>query len=112
LVDVVVDQCEQPILCLLDTGSLRSRLPAWVAEVAGIDLGSAEAETIVVGGLRTIARHAHVLLVIGDITLPTSAWFCDPWEAPFGLLGQEDVLAALRFTCCARGQWFELEPEP
>jgi hypothetical protein len=112
LVDVVVDGCEQPLLCLVDTGSLRTRLPAWVAEIAGIDLLSAATETILVGGFRTTARHAHVALQIGDMTLPTSAWFCDPWEAPFGLLGQEDVLSALRFTCCARGQWFKLDPEP
>lgn len=110
-VDVVVDDLEQPLLCLVDTGSLRSRLPAWVAEVAGIDLSSSARDAIAVGGLQSIARHAHVALTIGDMTFPTSAWFCDPWDMPFGLLGQEDVLFALRFTCCARDGWFELERE-
>jgi hypothetical protein len=111
LLDVRVDELEQPIRCLIDTGSLRTRLPAWIADVASIDLSSAPTEAIRLGGIATTAHQAHAVIDIAGLGVPASVWFCDPWEAPFGLIGQEDVLRAFRLTYSAAGEWFSLEPE-
>ena len=52
-------------LCLLDTGSLRTRLPSWVAEAAGISLWGVPVERAAIGGFVTDGRAAHVGLRVG-----------------------------------------------
>src|SRR5262245_3653719 len=112
VLDVVLDRRDDvPLLCLVDTGSLRTRLPGWVSDVLGIDLNGAPAERAVVGGVATTCRHAHVSVRIGLLDeVPAGVWFCDGWGAAFGVLGQEDVLRAFRLELsCAQG-WLELTP--
>jgi hypothetical protein len=111
LVDVSIEEFEQPLRCLIDTGSLRTRLPGWIAGVVGLDLEDAPSERISVGGRRTTARQSHVSLAIAGVVLPSSVWFCEPWDAPFGLIGQEDVLRAFRLVYSAHQEWFELTLE-
>lgn len=112
LVDVFLDDLDAPVRCIVDTAALRTRLPAWPARALGIDLAAAPSETIGVGGMRVVARQTHVALRIAGLPwLPCSVWFCDDWVAPYGLLGQEDVLRLVRLKHSASGEWFELTPE-
>jgi hypothetical protein len=113
VLDVVLDgRDDMPLLCLIDTGSLRTRLPGWVSEALGIDLEGATEERAVVGGVATLCRHAHVSVRIGQHDeVPAGVWFCDGWHAAFGLLGQEDFLRAFRLELSSAEGWFELRPE-
>jgi hypothetical protein len=112
LVELVFDGiAEAPITCLVDTGSLRTRLPHWVADVIGVSLAGAPRERIVVAGTVVECRQAHVSVAVGPHEVPASVWFCDGWDVPFGLLGQEDVLRAFRLELSSAQGWFELRPE-
>lgn len=77
---VVVEHLEHvPLYCLVDTGSLRTRLPAWIAEAAGLDLSAAATERIAVGGMTYLARFDHVQLRTHYGVVTCGAWFCDGW---------------------------------
>ena len=111
LLPVQIDGLDQAIACLIDTGALYTRLPGWTADLIGIDLTDAPTQGIAVGGQAMTARQSHVVLTIAGVTLPSSVWFCEPWAQAFGLIGQEDVLRALRLVFSASEQWFELIEE-
>jgi hypothetical protein len=112
VLDVVLDgRDDVPLLCLIDTGSLRTRLPGWMSELLGLDLAGVPEERVVVGGVPVLSRHAHVRVRIGQHEVPAGVWFCDGWNAAFGLLGQEDVLRAFRLELSSAEGWFELRPE-
>jgi hypothetical protein len=101
-----------PLACLVDTGSLRTRLPRWLADVAGIGLDRAPQERINVGGRRGIvASHAHVELAVDQakVRAACGVWFCEGWEHPFGLLGQEDFLRLVRLVVESDKQRFSVE---
>jgi hypothetical protein len=112
---VVIDGAvHAPLFCLVDTGSLRSRFPAWLATLLGIDLSDAPQETISVGGQPMVtARQARVRLHVVDIAreVECGAWFCEPWDVGFGLLGQEDFLRVFQLTMSSSRGWFALTPE-
>ncbi|MGH2830501.1 MAG: retropepsin-like aspartic protease [Actinomycetota bacterium] len=99
-----------PQLCLLDTGALRNRFGAWVADAAGIDLTAVEAERVAVGGFVATARPSAVQLTLGDVTWETSVWFCDPWPLAFQLLGQEGFFRW--FDVRMRAAVYEIEVNP
>jgi hypothetical protein len=104
---------DAPQRCLADAGAVDNRLPAWVAEAAGLPLADAlAADEVVVGGVRTTGRALRVALTLGDVGFEAPVWFCDPWPFPFGLLGQEGFFRFFRVTICAAEGWLECEPEP
>jgi len=43
--------------------------------------------------------------------LDAAVWFCDPWPAPFGLLGLEGSFRCFRVTICAAEGWLDVVPE-
>ena len=96
--------------CLIDTGTMRTRLPAWVADELGIDLtDSAPPQSIALGGMTLTAFPAPVVLRTKEGTIITTVWFCPGWNSPFGLLGQEGFLDQYRFTLDVAEGWFALE---
>jgi len=108
----IEDLDDAPQVCLLDSGALSNRLPAWLADAAGLSLDDALAQDeIVVGGARTTGRLLQVELTLGDVRFQAPAWFCDPWNLSFGLLGQEGFFRFFRVTLCAAEGWLECEPE-
>ena len=96
--------------CLIDTGTLRTRLPEWTAARVGIDLDRIEGTRIGLGGHVVEACPARVVLSTPAGLLPTTVWFCRGWNPPFGLLGQEGFLEHYRLTLDVREGWFALEP--
>jgi hypothetical protein len=100
-----------PQLCLLDTGALGNRFGAWVARIAGIDLGGSEEERFAVGGFTTIARSARVQLAIDRMTWEAPVWFCDPWPLAFHLLGQEGFFRWFDVRVRAAVSEIEIKPE-
>jgi hypothetical protein len=112
---VVIDGAvHAPLFCLVDTGSLRSRFPVWLATLLGIDLSGAPEETFSVGGQPSVtARQARVRLFVTEIgrEVECGVWFCEPWDLGFGLLGQEDFLRLFRLTLSSARGRFSLEPE-
>jgi hypothetical protein len=102
---------EVPQHCLVDTGSTTNRFGAWLAEATGIDLAGAPDEDLIVGGVRTQARHARAALTIAGHRYDAPVTFCDPWPFPFNLLGQEGFLRYFRVTLCAADYWLDVEPE-
>ena len=100
-----------PLLCLLDTGSRHNRLPLWLAEVAGIDLADADHQDLAVGGFQTQARTTLVALTVGEFTWEAPVSFCDPWDPPFGLLGQEGFFRWFDVRFRVAHEAFELVPD-
>ena len=98
-------------LCLVDTGATTNRLAAWLADETGIDLTDAPEQALMVGGVRTTARHARTVLTIAGRSYDAPVTFCDPWPFGFHLLGQEGFLRYFRITLCAAEDWLEVEPE-
>ena len=107
----VEDLEDVPQLCLVDTGATTNRFGAWLAEAAGIDLSGAPADTIVVGGVTSTARHTRAALTIAGTRYDAPVAFCDPWPFAFNLLGQEGFLRFFRVTVCAADFWLEVEAE-
>jgi hypothetical protein len=108
----VEDLEDAPQYCLVDTGATTNRFGAWLAETAGVDLTGAPQDDVVVGGVRTTARHARAALTIAGHRYDAPVSFCDPWPFAFNLLGQEGFLRYFRVTLCAAAYWLEVEPEP
>ena len=102
---------DAPQYCLVDTGATTNRFGIWLAETAGIDLAGAPQDEVVVGGVKTTARHARAALTIAGHRYDAPVTFCDPWPFPFSLLGQEGFLRFFRVTLCAAEYWLEVEPE-
>lgn len=108
----IEDLQDAPLLCLLDSGATANRMPAALAELAGVGLESPLAEDeIVVGGLRTTGRCVRVDLTVAGHRYDAPVWFCDPWPFGFGLLGQEGFFRFFRVTICAAEGWLECVPE-
>lgn len=106
------DLADAPQLCLLDSGATSNRFPAWLAEAAGLSLEDAlDVDEIALGGMRTTGHLLHVDLTIGDVRFRAPAWFCEPWNFAFALLGQEGFFRFFRVTFCAAEGWVECEPE-
>jgi hypothetical protein len=108
----VEDFEEAPQLCLVDSGSTTNRFGHWLADAVGIDLADAPAEPIVVGGVRTTAKHARADLTVAGRRYDAPMSFCDPWPFAFNLLGQEGFLRYIHLELCAAEGWLECEPEP
>jgi hypothetical protein len=100
-----------PQLCLVDTGATTNRFGNWLADAAGIDLGGAPKERIVVGGVHSTAKHARAALTIAGRRYDAPISFCDPWPFAFNLLGQEGFLRFFRLTVCAAEFWLDVTPE-
>jgi hypothetical protein len=116
IVDVTLEGLDAaPIACLLDTGALRTRMSREFAELGGIDLTDALAETVPVGGARTTCVYSPVTLTLTDgrdeHTWEAPVWFCDPWPYGFGLLGLEGFLHHFRVTISAYEEYVDIVPE-
>jgi hypothetical protein len=114
VVDLVVEGLElAPQACLLDTGAGEIRMGRHVAELAGIDLGDATEDQIVVGGLQTSGRPASVQLELRQgkqsHTWAPTVYFWDPWPWAFGLLGLGGLDPFL-VSINAYEEWLELQP--
>ena len=107
----VEDLAEAPQLCRVDTGATANRFGAWLAEATGIDLAGAPESTLVIGGMRTTARHARADLTIAGHRYDAPVTFCDPWPFAFNLLGQDGFLRFFRLELCAAEHWLTVEPE-
>ena len=102
---------DELLLCLVDTGSTTNRFGGWLADESGIDLAGAPTEEVIVGGVRSTAKHARIGLTIAGLHYDAPVTFCDPWPFAFNLLGQEGFLRFFRLTICAAEFWLELAPE-
>jgi hypothetical protein len=116
VVDVWLEGLEATgLACLLDSGAMATRFSAELAEIAGIDLAGASAETISVAGHRLIARPVRVGLSLRDATArhdwDAAVWFCDPWPFGFQLLGLEGFFRHFRVTIAGYPEWVECEPD-
>ncbi len=113
VVDIVVEGLDlAPQACLVDTGATDVRMGRHVADLAGIDLGSARwSDEVVVGGLRTTCSAETVQLELrqGDDShvWSPSVHFCDPWPWAFSLLGLSGLDPFL-LTVNAYEEWVEL----
>ena len=92
VIDVWLEGLEQaPLGCLLDTGALRTRFSAELAEVAGVDLAGGTRERFAIGGTVVEGTAARVTLRLGSgdaaHAWDAPVWFCDPWPFGFQLLG-------------------------
>jgi hypothetical protein len=117
IVDIALEGLEAaPVACLLDTGALRTRMSAELAELAGIDLtANPVSEPVAVGGVHTVCRLARVTLAVAtegeEHSWDASVWFCDPWPFAFGLAGLEGFLYHFRVTISAYHEYLDLLPE-
>jgi hypothetical protein len=107
----VEDLVEAPQLCLIDTGATTNRFGLWLATATGVDVTSAPESEVVVGGVRTRARHARAQLTVAGVRYEAPVTFCDPWPFAFNLLGQEGFLRFFRLEVCAAEGWLSVDPE-
>jgi hypothetical protein len=116
VVDVWLEGIEAvPLGCLLDSGALRTRFSAELAEIAGIDLTGAPREPFAVGPVRGEAAAVRTTLkvAVGEDAheWDASVWFCDPWPFPFQLLGLDGFFQHFRVTISAYREWVDCRPE-
>ena len=88
----LADVPELPVTCLLDSGAIGNWVGRWVADVAGLDLSQGPRRRLSLGGTTVEAVDVEVDLRLGEHVWTAPVSFCDPWPAPFGLLGQEGFL--------------------
>ena len=116
VVDVWLEGIElTPLACLVDTGALRTRFSAELAEIAGIDLSGAPTERFAVGGSAVEGAAARVMLRMErageERAWDAAVWFCDPWPFGFQLLGLDGFMRQFRVTISGYEEWIECEPE-
>lgn len=111
VLDVVVEgMSEAPLRCLVDSGSVHTLLPRWVAHEAGVGLENAPERALRVGAGAVTAGFTAVGLAVGGHRWEAPVGFCDPWPYGWGLLGQ---LSFFRFFVVTfRAADWELEVEP
>ncbi len=111
VLDVVVEgMVEAPLRCLVDSGSVNTLMPRWVATEAGVDLRQIKDTSLGVGGAATKARFNAIRLTVGEHTWEAAVGFCNPWPYGWGLLGQ---LGFFRFFVVTfRAADWEIEIEP
>jgi len=104
--------CGAPVRvrCLVDSGAMNTLLPAWVADLAGIDCADAPTVTLGVGGSGVIARMVPTVLTVDGLSWEAEVGFCDPWRRSWGLLGQRSFFRY--FTVTFRTADFALDLEP
>ncbi|OWY59878.1 hypothetical protein B7486_72205 [cyanobacterium TDX16] len=108
LVDVVVGDADDVVVpCLVDSGSVHTLLPTWVADLAAIDLAGAEHRALGLGGSTTDAAMVTVALNVGEHRWEAEVGFCDPWPRSWGLLGQRSFFR--HFEVTFRAADFQLE---
>ncbi|MGH9009397.1 MAG: retropepsin-like aspartic protease [Acidimicrobiia bacterium] len=111
VIDIVVEgMVEAELRCIVDSGSVHTLMPAWVAAEAGVALAGADELHLLLGGTAVIARFAAVQLTIGDHRWEAPVGFCDPWPYGWGLLGQASFFRF--FVVTFRAADWELEIEP
>lgn len=98
------------VRCLVDSGAMNTLLPAWVADLTGIDCAGAPARTLAVGGGAVVARLVPTLLTVGEFSWEAEVGFCDPWPRSWGLLGQRSFFRY--FTVTFRTADFALDIAP
>lgn len=101
---------EAPIRCLVDSGSVNTLVPAWVADLAGVTLEGAEQRELGVGAGVVTASFIEVRLTLGDHSWHAEVGFCEPWPYGWGLLGQKCFFRF--FVVTMRAADWELEVEP
>jgi hypothetical protein len=104
-----------PLACLVDTGTLRTRMAYELAETAEVDLSEGLTEQFFVAGHLISGTSARVSLSLQaegkthDWDAPV--WFCEPWPFSFQLLGLDGFLRYFRITLSAYEEWLECIPE-
>jgi hypothetical protein len=116
VVDIALEGLEvAPLECLLDTGALRTRMSAELADLAGIELPNDLTEEFYIGGVKTEGVLARVTLTVRDgadeFSWDAPVWFCDPWPQPFGLAGLDGFLHHFLVTINAYEGYLEIQPE-
>jgi len=113
LLDVAVADLDEAVFpCLVDTGSLNSLLPRWIADAAGLGLQGAEVRRLSVAGTVTQAWFWPVVLTAVDRAWEALVGFCDPWPYSWGLLGQPSFFRYFTVTFRAADLEFEIVPVP
>lgn len=111
LLDINVEQVDDVrVRCLVDSGSLNTLFPAWVARGAGVSLARAKRRRLGVGGTAFDAQFTTVTLAAAGLTWDAPVGFCDPWPYAWGLLGQESFFRYFAVTFRAADGEMELIP--
>ncbi len=111
VLDIVVEGLvEAPLRCLVDSGSIHTLMPTWVASEAGVELNGDEGRRLRLGGGEVMARFARAHLSVAGQQWEAPIGFCDPWPYGWGLLGQQSFFRF--FVVTFRAADWELEIEP
>ena len=113
VLDIVVEGLvEAPLRCLVDSGSIHTLMPTWVASEAGLELDGCEDRSLRLGGGEVTARFARAHLSVAGQRWEAPVGFCDPWPYGWGLLGQESFFRFFVVTFRAADWELEIEPVP
>lgn len=110
LLDVwLADMDEVRVPALVDSGSLHTLLPRWLADSAGLDLSGADHRSLAVAAGSTDAAFVTTALSVADASWEAEVGFCDPWIYSWGILGQSSFLRYFVVTFRAADFEFEVE---
>jgi hypothetical protein len=98
--------------CLVNSGAIHTLVPAWAADLAGIDLSGGDIRYLSVGGSSVEARFVAVSITAAGLTWEAPVGFCDPGRTAGGLLGHDSFFRRLTVTFRAADLEFEFEIEP
>ncbi len=111
LLDVAVaDMDEVRVPCLVDSGSLHTLLPGWLADAAGIPLDGLDRSALAVAAGATDAAFTPVQLTAAGASWEAHVGFCNPWPYAWGLLGQRSFFRNFTVTFRAADFHFQVEP--
>lgn len=79
LLDVALDDMDElRFPCLVDSGASHTLMPRWLADAAGIDLGSGDRRTLAVARTATEAAFQTVRMTAGGHVWEANLAFCHP----------------------------------
>lgn len=96
---------------LVDSGAINTIAHSWIAESAGINLGSAPERTLGVGASPVAVRFHTVELRAAGLVWEAGVGFSDNWAPGWVLLGHNSFFRYFWVTFRAADLQFEILPE-
>ena len=107
LLDIKIGAAEFDVKALVDSGSVNSLFPSWVAREAGIDLSGGSLKDIRVGGISDVATFVKVQMKTAGLVWEADVGFCSA-VTDWGLLGHESFFRYFEVNFRAADSQFEV----
>lgn len=110
MLDVAIGHAGFAVMCMVDSGSVNTLFPMWVASEAEVDLAGSRQQGLSLGGHTYEVSLVSVHLEAAGLGWDAEVGFCDGWDSNWGLLGQESFFRWFTVTFRASDRTFEIVP--